>query len=583
MWIDQITALRENKAPASIIVMMNNHHEHHDPIHRNEQLFRHSPAPEASPRPGSGGGHRHHHQSTESTLPKRPTISTTATKAPIPDSITATVYYTSTPESSRDRKLLLVGLSLNLLAQLLFGIEPAMTHVLQNDRHVGALSLIATLHTIALLIYTPRLLWRTATWFMRAKGITSQTHAVGDAAAVGDEIDDIVVDGGGGDEIGKCAPAAIAVPGASADGSNDRRRTVSLDIRDNRQHRPLGLPLPLFRAGWWVQRLRHRLLSNWLLYVYLMIFSVRIFGRVFATKFTAWDIVGFVALLTPFAVYIMARLLIRERLNAYTLVTIVLMTLGGALITLGRRTNTAATGERFSWIIDFRILADTTPANIAGAIIALTATLVLSMGIVVTRITGLSITERNIVSLDEKTLKRRKLIQRYTRTDYSPETLVASQLVVIAIIAALLSLIVQEDWGPLWAMGWGWWCVVVAMSASVTLGAVLLFIYTTHILSASKASSTTALRLVTGIIASGLTMGQWFSSIGEVLGMVIVVLSACWFLFKQDSLQRQWARRRDIGVEVRSHDFEKGTTTTIDSVSGADDGGAVPDAVMSEA
>ena len=82
------------------------------------------------------------------------------------------------------------------------------------------------------------------------------------------------------------------------------------------------------------------------------------------------------------------------------------------------------------------------------------------------------------------------------------------------------------------------WFVFVLFSLCNYLAANFLMLYAVHAIGASSTGSVLALRLISTIAFSGVVLGEWFVSIWQLLGSLVVMTSISYYLYCQSAVQK---------------------------------------------
>jgi drug/metabolite transporter (DMT)-like permease len=127
------------------------------------------------------------------------------------------------------------------------------------------------------------------------------------------------------------------------------------------------------------------------------------------------------------------------------------------------------------------------------------------------------------------------LVSRTVKVNVPGGAVLLVQLVVMTLSTGAISLLFGEDWGRYAAIGWSDWAVFGLFIVGVLMGANLGQIAALRHLGAPMVSSIMAWRLISTLMLAALLLGEWLTSIWQVLGAVIVLVTITVYLRRQRS------------------------------------------------
>lgn len=241
-------------------------------------------------------------------------------------------------------------------------------------------------------------------------------------------------------------------------------------------------------------RLAARHLRSPLLWTFAAIVVIRSITNLLATRFTLSIYVQLITLMTPFLVVLLGLTLFRLRIPPYT----------------GRAITLALTGA---------LLMMSGDIGQAGLRLALGAEDWLGIGLALASSFSLAL--------------YMILIRRTAQDRIPAETILILQLVAIMVVTAPLSLLFGEDWGRWRLLKTSDWLVYAAFSLGVLLGANVGQITALRHLGAPLVSSLMAWRLVSTLLVAALLLDERLTTLWQLLGAVIVLVTVTWYLWQQ--------------------------------------------------
>lgn len=230
--------------------------------------------------------------------------------------------------------------------------------------------------------------------------------------------------------------------------------------------------------------------------LFCIITFLRSLTNILAARFTLAIYVQLITLMTPFFVAALSNLLLQEAIPRHTGRALLLSMVGSVLMVvadLGRQGITLA------------ITADD------------------GVGI------GLAFASSFFLALYMMT------IRRMTKEGVPPQTLVVVQVYDLLIAMGVASLLVREDWSAWGRLDPSGWVAFLFFGLGVVLVGTILQNAALKRLKASFYTTLQAWRLVSTAGLAALLMGEWFSSIWQVIGALIVMMTITWYSTQQES------------------------------------------------
>ncbi|MCP5097083.1 MAG: DMT family transporter [Chloroflexi bacterium] len=212
-----------------------------------------------------------------------------------------------------------------------------------------------------------------------------------------------------------------------------------------------------------------------------------------ATRFTLAIYAQLIYLMTPFVVALISRVILREPLPKNTIRALVICLVGALMIMSG---NVGTMGEtavsRNDWV---------------GITLAIASTIALAIYMIVVR---------------------------RSRNHQAPsEVLLIVHLISLSSIPLIGSFILQENWAQWQSLTLTDWGVFVLFSLGVLFSGNLAQIRSIQQLGAPLVSSLMASRLVSALLFGALLLGERFTSVWQILGAGIVIITITWYLRQQ--------------------------------------------------
>ncbi len=250
----------------------------------------------------------------------------------------------------------------------------------------------------------------------------------------------------------------------------------------------IALALVTFR------RLDPRVFRSPILWMFALVVVSRAITNLLAVRFTQAIYVQLITLMTPFLVAFLSATLLHDRIPPYT----------------GRATATSLIGALLM------MSKDLTPSNTKlalssadgiGIALALASSLFLALYMI--------------------------LVRRAAQHNISGEALLITQMVTIISIATILSLLLGEDWHRWQALSRRDWYVFAGFVLGVLVGGNVTQISALQHLGAPLVSSLLAWRLVSALAFGALLLGERLTSVWQVTGALIVLVTITWYLRQQ--------------------------------------------------
>jgi drug/metabolite transporter (DMT)-like permease len=241
-------------------------------------------------------------------------------------------------------------------------------------------------------------------------------------------------------------------------------------------------------------RLEPRLFRSRLMWLFIVILIARATTNLLATRYTLAIYVQLITLMTPFLVVVISATLLRERLPPYTGRAIVIATIGALLMMSGglSRADLTLTYTAQDWL---------------GMGLAFISSLTLALYMII--------------------------IRRGARQSISGKSMLLVQLGAILVFSLLVSPLLGEDWGSWASMTPYDWLIFAAFSLGVLFGANTGQVGALRHLGAPMVSSLLAWRLVSALIFAALLLDERLTSLWQLLGALIVLVTVTWYLRKQ--------------------------------------------------
>lgn len=234
---------------------------------------------------------------------------------------------------------------------------------------------------------------------------------------------------------------------------------------------------------------RHRLL-----WIFGLIVVVRGLTNFLAARYTLSIYVQLVTQMTPFLVALLSTALLHEQLPRYTGRAITLCLTGALLMMSGNISlaGVAPDPNRLDWL---------------GLLLAGVSSLALALYMI--------------------------LVRRSVQHDVSAEALFVVHLFFLTGFSTVLSLGLGEDWNQWRQASQADWLVFATFSVGILVGANLGQIGALRHLGAPLVSSLLAWRLVSALIVGVLLLNERLTSLWQVLGAGIVLVTITWYLWQQ--------------------------------------------------
>lgn len=253
------------------------------------------------------------------------------------------------------------------------------------------------------------------------------------------------------------------------------------------------LALALLTIALW-SRLDRRLFRSQVLWVFAGIVVLRSITNLLAARYTLSIYVQLITLMTPFVVALLSATVFRDRIPPYTGRAITLALVGSLLMMSG---DVGQAGVRLAL----------TAGDWLGIALATVSMVFLSLYMIVVR--------------------------RTAQNDVPAEAVFLVQLVVIAVVSLPLSLVLGEEWQRWQTLQLADWLVFGGFSVGVLLGANVAQISALRYLGAPMVSSLLAWRLVSALVVAGLLLDERLTSLWQIAGAGIVLITITWYLWQQ--------------------------------------------------
>ena len=265
-----------------------------------------------------------------------------------------------------------------------------------------------------------------------------------------------------------------------------------------------GLPMTLLLLVYVLPRYGLRLYQGPTIWLFGLVVVLRSVTNLLSQRFTLAVYVQLIGLLTPFLVVLLARLVLRERTPRYTGLALTFSLLGALLMF-----SQGIGAQEFSLGL--------TPSDWLGMGLALASSTFLALYMI-------------LVS---------RIAQRPNGAAHVPPlALLVFQTVLVQITALAISLAIGEDWSRWTEIGPTDWLVFLSYVVFVIVGANGLQITGLQHVGASLMSSLMGWRLVCALLAGMVLLGEHLTSLWQLVGMAIVLVTVTLYLWQQGSHSR---------------------------------------------
>lgn len=230
------------------------------------------------------------------------------------------------------------------------------------------------------------------------------------------------------------------------------------------------------------------------LWLFAGIVVMRAITNLLAARYTLAIYVQLITLMTPFVVALLSATIFRDRIPPYT----------------GRAITLALAGS---------IMMMSGDIGQAGVRLALTSSDWLGIGLAITSMLFLAL--------------YMIVVRRTAQDDVPAEAVFFTQLITVTIATLSISLLIGEEWTRWQTLQLPDWLIFAGFSLGVLLGANVAQISALRHLGAPMVSSLLAWRLVSALIVAGLLLNEQLTSIWQVVGAGIVLITITWYLWQQ--------------------------------------------------
>lgn len=254
-----------------------------------------------------------------------------------------------------------------------------------------------------------------------------------------------------------------------------------------------GLALAIYLPFIW-RRIDSRFFRSWIIWAFALVVVLRAITNLLAARFTLAIYIQPITLMTPLLVAVLSAGLFRERMPPFTWPALGLSLLGALLL---MSAEIGATGFRLNL----------GPTDWIGIALALASALCLAVYMI--------------------------LVPRTVKHALPGEAILLMQLSALSITSTVISLILGEDWGRFAVIGTVDWLAFFTFVFGVLLGANLGQIVSLRRLGAPLVSSVMAWRLVATLALAALLLGEWLTSIWQIVGALLVLATITGYLWRQ--------------------------------------------------
>jgi len=394
-----------------------------------------------------------------------------------------------------------------LLAHILFGFQPPFSRYLQKDAKIPTLSLIFTSNFLALMLYSPRWIYLLIV-NIRAYISSRRNPNVSDELSLNNETESQL---GGAEETEASQPLSF-------------KEKIIYMIKHYGVYVVFGFALCL-----------------------------RTSTNILSTRFTKAMNVQMVASTTPFIVSFLSLGIVnrfvpenqREKWSWSSLLAMFVTVFGGLLIILGGAVEKKEKHEWYDFLLTYKIAwrsirDEMTKSDVIGIIVTFISNCGLAVYMICLRFmkqAGLKMSEEGVYLYQE----------------------------VILTTVFFIPALVVDDWSVWLTLSTYDWGVFVAFTICIYIAGNIFNIVSIQALGPSTTGSILALRLVSTIIFGGVLIGEWFKSIWQLVGSVIVMAAVTYFLVAQNK-----ARNKAAAAAAASANNQSDVETSIPNDDGED-------------
>ncbi|RRR71999.1 MAG: DMT family transporter [Candidatus Viridilinea halotolerans] len=243
-----------------------------------------------------------------------------------------------------------------------------------------------------------------------------------------------------------------------------------------------------------VRRVDRRFLREPAVWLFAFVVVLRAITNILAARFTLAIYVQLITLMTPLIVALLSAGLFRERLPPATWPALGLSLVGSMLMMSGD-------------IGGYGMGLALTGNDLLGLALALVSAFCLAFYMI--------------------------LVPRTAKVAVPGETVMLVQLTALTIVTGSISFLIGEDWGRYTQLAASDWLAFLTFVAVVLLGANVAQITALRHLGAPLVSSTMAWRLVATLALAALLLGEYLTSIWQIVGALIVFVTITAYLQRQ--------------------------------------------------
>lgn len=237
-----------------------------------------------------------------------------------------------------------------------------------------------------------------------------------------------------------------------------------------------------------------RIFRSRLMWLFVVVIITRAITNLLAARFTLAIYVQLITLMTPFLVALLSATLLRDRIPPYTGRAITIALVGAVLMMSG---DISEPGTPLAL----------GPSDWLGIGLAFASTFALALYMI--------------------------LIRRGVHHQIRGETMFLVQMLAIAAFSLPVSFLVGSDWTQFGRLSVGDWLIYALFSLGVLFGANMGQIGALRHLGAPMVSSLMAWRLVSALVVALLLLDERLTSVWQVLGALIVLVTISWYLWQQ--------------------------------------------------
>jgi drug/metabolite transporter (DMT)-like permease len=288
-------------------------------------------------------------------------------------------------------------------------------------------------------------------------------------------------------------------------------------------------------------------IKNWMLWVYLFTCIARVPSNFYASRLTSAIYVQLIGLLSPFVISFLTFVFLRntrqgkmDKLSWKTFAALIATILGCVMIILGGIPPEANLDRKWwSFLVTFEIEWSA-----------------LGKGLTVWDAVGMGCAFTFCILLSSYMLMT-QVLKMYNAQSASKfltqgENLYVFQSAAVC-LAFFLPSVIFEDWSPWLLMKGKDWLMFCLFILIVQFGAQYCIVFAIQRIGANTVGSTVSLRMVSAITFSAVVLGEGLSTIWQVVGAVVVLVSVSLFLYYQNVQQKRFLEQEKLEKEAEAN------------------------------